>query len=95
MDIKHRLIGNKGVFYIEEEGEKLAEMTYSQAGDARIIIDHTGVSDKLRGKGAGKQLVAAAVAYARQNNLKVIPLCPFAHALFDKTPAFQDVLDER
>jgi uncharacterized protein len=93
MDIQQTETGSKGLFYIEENGEKLAEMTYSKAGDTRIIIDHTDVSDKLRGKGAGKQLVAAAVAYARKNKLKILPLCPFAHSVFDKTPEFHDVLD--
>jgi len=51
------------------------------------------VSEALRGKSAGKQLVAAAVEYARANQLKIIPLCPFAKAVFDKTPTFQDVLN--
>lgn len=93
MEIKHRLVGNKGLFFIEENGEMLAEMTYSKAGDTRIIIDHTEVSDKLKGKGAGKQLVAAAVEHARKNKLKVLPLCPFAAAVFEKTPEYNDVLD--
>lgn len=58
-----------------------------------MIIDHTEVADALRGKNAGKQMVAAAVEHARKNNLKILPLCPFAKAVFNKTPDFQDVLD--
>jgi predicted GNAT family acetyltransferase len=57
-----------------------------------IIIDHTDVSDALRGKGAGKQLVSAAVDYARKNNIKILPLCPFAKSVFEKVKEFQDVL---
>jgi len=93
MDVKLELSGNKGAFIIEESGKRLAEMTFSKAGDTRIIIDHTEVSDVLRGKGAGKQLVSAAVDYARKNNIKIIPLCPFAKSVFDKVKEFQDVLD--
>jgi len=85
--------GSKGAFVIKENNERLAEMTYSKAGDKLIIIDHTEVSDALRGKGAGKQLVSAAVEFARKQNLKILPLCPFAKAIFDKTPAFKDVLN--
>jgi predicted GNAT family acetyltransferase len=92
MQIKHREIGSKGLFYIEVEGEKLAEMTYSKAGDSLIIIDHTEVSEKLKGQGAGKQLVYAAVDYAREHKIKILPLCPFAKAVFDKTPDYSDVL---
>ena len=93
MQIKHRELGSKGLFYIEVEGEKLAEMTYSKAGDSLIIIDHTEVSEKLKGQGAGKQLVQAAVSYAREHNIKILPLCPFAKAIFDKTPDYSDVLN--
>ncbi len=93
MDIKFEQSENKGAFFIEENGKRLAEMTFSKAGDTRIIIDHTEVSDALKGKGAGKQLVSAAVDYARKNNIKIIPLCPFAKSVFNKVKEFQDVLD--
>jgi uncharacterized protein len=93
MDIEHIEHGSKGAFIIKMNNERLAEMTYSKAGDKLIIIDHTDVSDALRGKGAGKQLVHAAVEYARANQIKIIPLCPFAKAVFDKTPEFNDVLN--
>lgn len=93
MDIKQIEHGSKGAFVIEGDNERLAEMTYSKAGDKLIIIDHTDVSDKLRGQGAGKQLVMKAVEYARANNIKILPLCPFARSVFDKTPEIADVLN--
>jgi predicted GNAT family acetyltransferase len=92
MQIQHEQSTSKGAFYVEENGTRLAEMTYSKAGDAMIIIDHTEVSDALRGKGAGKQLVSAAVDHARKSNLKILPLCPFAKSVFEKVKEFQDVL---
>jgi predicted GNAT family acetyltransferase len=92
MNIDHLEHGSKGAFIIKEYNQRLAEMTYSKAGDHLIIIDHTEVSDSLRGKGAGKQLVSDAVHYAREKNIKILPLCPFAKALFDKTLEFHDVL---
>ncbi len=92
MNIDHIEHGSKGAFIIKENNQRLAEMTYSKAGDRLIIIDHTEVSDALRGKGAGNQLVSAAVNYAREKNIKILPLCPFAKAIFDKTPEFSDVL---
>ena len=80
------------MFYIEIDNEKLAEMSYSKAGDQLIIIDHTEVSEKLKGKNAGKQLLQATVDYARQHQIKILPLCPFAKSVFDKTPEYKDVL---
>ena len=59
---------------------------------SRVIIDHTTVDDALRGTGAGKQLVEAAVLWARAESIKLMPLCPYAKSVFDKTPAYADVL---
>lgn len=92
MEIKFEQKATKGAFFIEENGERLGEMTFSRAGEDVLIIDHTEVSDALKGKGAGKQLVAAAVDYARKNKIKILPLCPFAKSVFDKVKEYQDVL---
>ena len=83
---------NKGSFYFEKEGERLAEMTFSKAGSDKIIIDHTEVSDTLRGTGMGVKLVEYAVEYARKNKVKIIPLCPFAKATLKRHQEWNDVL---
>jgi Predicted acetyltransferase len=74
------------------DGGKAGLMTYSWAGDDKFIIDHTEVDEAYGGKGLGKDLVKAGVEYAREKNVKVIPLCPFAKKVIAKTPEFQDVL---
>jgi predicted GNAT family acetyltransferase len=58
---------------------------------SRVILDHTHVDDRLRGTGAGARLVAAAVQWARAEQRRLLPLCPFANSVFDKTPAYADV----
>ena len=83
--------GHKGAFGIERGGRRLATMTYSMAGDI-IIIDHTEVDALLKGTGAGAKLVAAAVAWARAERRRIMPLCPFAKSVFEKTPEYADVL---
>lgn len=92
MTIEHEKSENKGTFFISEDGETLAEMTYSMAGDGLMIIDHTAVSDKLSGKGAGKKLVLEGVAFARKRHLKILPLCPFAKSVFQRNTELHDVL---
>ena len=92
MLIQQREEGTKGAFYINEGGEELALMTYTMAAPELMIIDHTEVSDTLRGKNVGYQLVNHAVEYARGNKMKIIPLCPFAHAVFKKKASeYEDV----
>jgi uncharacterized protein len=90
-EIKHERTGHRGAFFLERTGERLAEMTYTVAG-SRVIIDHTDVDDRLRGTGTGRKLVEAAVEWARQEKTQLMPLCPFAKSVFDKTPAYGDVL---
>ena len=89
--IEHERSGHRGAFVWVEDGKRLAEMTYTVAG-SRVIIDHTTVDDSLRGTGTGGKLVRAAVEWARKENAKLMPLCPYARSVFDKTPEYADVL---
>lgn len=82
----------KGHFTASEDGVEAGRMTYSWAGPGKFIIDHTEVNPAFSGRGVGKQLVLAAVDYARENDLKIVPLCPFAKSVFDKDPELSDVL---
>ena len=92
MSIQHEDDIKNGRFFILEASELLAEMTYVWAGSTRFIIDHTEVSEKLKGQNAGKQLVARAVGFAREKGVKILPLCPFAKSVFDKMSEYRDVL---
>ena len=74
-----------GAFYITEGGEQLGEMVVSISG-SNLTVYHTEVSAKAEGKGYAKQLLAKMVAHARENKLKVIPLCPYVHAQFKRHP---------
>ncbi len=93
MVIHHKQVGSKGLFYVGEEGAILAEMVYTMPSTEKMIIEHTEVSDELRGQNVGYQLVNTAVEYARKHTIKIIPLCPFANAVFKKKPEFADVLN--
>lgn len=76
---------HKGAFYIEEDSERLGEMVVGINGN-NLTAYHTEVSPKAEGKGYAKELLKAMVDYARKNDLKVIPLCPFVHAQFKRHP---------
>lgn len=81
--------------YVYRDGGEEAEMTYSKAGAALLIIDHTEVPDAFRGQGVGAALVARAVADARAAGRKILPLCPFAAGQFRKHPEWAEVLNGR
>ncbi|ANZ34526.1 GNAT family N-acetyltransferase [Staphylococcus carnosus] len=80
-------------FYIgDSEEQPEAEITFVPAGEDKIDVNHTGVSGSLEGQGIGTQLVKRVVEYAKENNLKIIPSCPFAKKVIEETPEFQSVL---
>lgn len=87
MTIEHQTGTTKGRFVMKEGDQMLGETTYSVAGTDKIIIDHTEGYPGSEGKGVGRQLVMAAVEYARAQGLKIIPLCPFARSVFDRNAA--------
>lgn len=92
LEVKQHNWETKGEFLAKMDGQKAGLMTYSWAGEDRIIIDHTEVEPAYNGKGVGKELVYKAVEFAREKNLKIIPLCPFAKAMFQKNEDIRDVL---
>jgi uncharacterized protein len=92
MEIKHIDNDNRGAFIIRGEDKKrLAEMTYSKAGETGIIIDHTEVDESLRGKKVGDRLLAEAVKFAREKGLKIYATCPFALRKLQTNEEYSDV----
>ena len=91
MEIKHKASKENGIFYIEVENKKAAEIQYVLENEDSLIIQHTMVPESLSGKGIGKLLVDKTVQYAREHNFKVIPVCSFAKKVME-ADAYKDVL---
>jgi uncharacterized protein len=64
---------------------RTAELTYRRHGD-RLVLVHTEVPDELEGVGVGGALVTAAVDFAAQHGLTVVPMCPFARGWLERHP---------
>jgi uncharacterized protein len=92
MQIQIKEKQSKGYAIATEDGKTAGKMTYSIPAADFIIIDHTEVDSTFRGRSIGKQMLNEIVAMARQKNLKIMPLCPFASAMFKKLTDIQDVL---
>lgn len=59
-----------------------------------IILPHTVVPEAFEGRGVGSALAKAALSYARANDLKVIPTCPFMSAYIQKHPEWHDIVHD-
>ncbi|MHA6534181.1 GNAT family N-acetyltransferase [Paenibacillus sp. BAC0078] len=79
---------------IRDQGTIAAEMTYVITHPELYIIDHTFVDTAYRGQGLGDKLVKAIVEYARENGIKIVPLCPFAKGRFEQHSEYADVLNK-
>lgn len=71
-------------FEIRMDGH-LAKLNY-RVGDGEIDLIHTEVPEELGGRGLGNTLVEAALAYARDKRLKVIPSCSFVNKYLSRHP---------
>ncbi|NKX44197.1 GNAT family N-acetyltransferase [Roseicyclus persicicus] len=91
-EIAREITGTKGRYVLRADGAE-AELTYSILSPTRIIADHTGVPDAMRGTGAGRQLVERLVADARAEGVKIVALCPFVKAQARRHPEWADVFD--
>lgn len=62
-----------------------ARLEYELAVD-RLMLLHTEVPEAFRGQGVGGQLVEAALAKARADNLTIVPWCPYARRWLKEHP---------
>jgi uncharacterized protein len=62
-----------------------------QLCDGVMVMTHTGVPDALAGRGIAAQLVAAALAHARSEGLRVRPLCSYVAVYMRRHPETQDL----
>ncbi|MFA0922935.1 GNAT family N-acetyltransferase [Xanthomonas fragariae] len=81
---------NQQQFTVDTDGQH-AELAYRREGE-RMTIAHTHVPDAIGGRGIAAVLVEAALNYAREADLKVVPACSYAEAYVRRHPQFQDLL---
>ncbi|ABX40552.1 GNAT family N-acetyltransferase [Lachnoclostridium phytofermentans] len=85
--------GTKSFYIGDSEENPLAIMTYIFSGENLIIVDHTYVSDELKGQGIGKLLLKELVDWVRKENKKIIPQCSYVKAQLEKNKEYHDILN--
>jgi predicted GNAT family acetyltransferase len=88
----HQPAENGGRFVLQRDGRDVAQLVYTEQGPVVTLL-HTEVDPIMRGTGAGKTLVDEAVQWARTEGKRLVARCPYAQSVFDKTPAYHDVLE--
>ena len=78
----NRLYGEVQLFSDEN---KIGKMNIAKT-DSNITVFHTEVDPEYEGLGFAKMLLNQLISYARENELKIIPLCPYVNMQFRHHP---------
>ena len=89
--VTHHPGAASGLFHLEQGGRRVGYLDYSLSGET-MRIHYVEVASSLRGTGLGRQLIDAAVAWARQEQKRIVPICGYARSVLHRTPEFADVL---
>jgi len=89
MEILHDI--QKQKFYVVVDGLE-SHLEYVKMENVLNLI-HTYVPNALRGKGIAGEVVKAALTYAEENELKIIPSCSYVDMYFQRHPEYEDLLD--
>ena len=92
IEVKQIEDGKNDRFAAMDDDKQAGAIFYTPGGESKIILDHTEVDDAYRGQSIGKKILMWIVDFAREKNIKIIPLCPYAKSVFDKTESIRDVL---
>ena len=91
MDLEIRK-GNSRFFIGKSEDNDIARITFYYKEPKVIVIDHTFVSVELRGQAIAGRLLNKVIEFAKENDLKIIPLCSYAVKKMTRNDEYADIL---
>ena len=86
MEIRHDCANQEFVLF-NDENQAIGKITYERGTHGELFVPHTEVRPAYEGCGYAGQLLDALVAYAKSENVKVVPICPYVVRAFRKNPA--------
>lgn len=87
MEVIHEKENNRFVISINGLESFVEYSVYENALD----LYHTYTPPELRGKGLAEKVVRAAIEYAKENNLKVIPSCSYVAVFLQRHPEYSEL----
>lgn len=84
----------QNTFYIGDGERPMAYISYRPVREGVIAVDHTVVDASLEGRGIGSKLFDTVLAFAKEEQLKIIPECSFVRAKFKRKPELINLLAE-
>ena len=89
MDFK---IEKNRIYFEDENGKLLAELTYRDIDDTTVNINRTFVDSSLQGKGIAGELMNTVVDELVKNGKHAVPTCSYAVKWFEKNKEYSNLL---
>jgi uncharacterized protein len=90
-EVRHEPDRSRFAAYLEGEDDP-ATASYQREGDT-LTLTSTHVPESAEGGGVGSALARAALDYARDEELTVVPRCPFMASYIKRHREYQDLVD--
>mgnify|MGYP001333982923 len=84
MEFRHINSETNGFIKAVDNETQMGIITYYWDDEKTIVVDHTEVNPLFEGNGIGSLLVNEILRYVDQNNLNIIPLCPFVKVVMQR-----------
>ncbi|VEG90284.1 GNAT family N-acetyltransferase [Legionella spiritensis] len=92
LNIKHDKKNQR--FYVAKDNRE-SELKYKKTDEKTLDYFTTFVPEEHRGQGIAGQITDYALQYARKNNYKVTPTCPFVKSYIDDHPEYQGLVESQ
>ncbi len=89
MEVIHDKENHSFVIKIENAS---SYVSYSLSGKMMELYT-TYTPPQLRGRGLAEKVVKAALEYAKENNLKVVPTCSYVRVFIQRHPEYKSLTD--
>jgi predicted GNAT family acetyltransferase len=88
------LVNNNALQRFELEVDGYTAFIEYKASGKQMILIHTEVPSELEGKGVGTAIVEKTLEYIENNQLKLVPLCPFVITYLKRHPDWNRLLSD-
>ncbi|WP_057786076.1 GNAT family N-acetyltransferase [Weissella minor] len=91
--MQNQFVHEPGRLFLENDAHQVVgEILYTEHVDTKVWdVTHTFVDPDFRGQGIAAQLLDALAELARQENVKLKPLCVYVKTAFMRESKYDDV----
>ncbi len=86
------IIKDNNKVYILKDNKEVAYVTFPNIDETTVNINHTYVSESLRGMKIASKLLEEAYRIIKSNNKKAIIECSYAKKWFENNKEYNDIL---